>query len=101
MEERTMKRIRSWLSLVACLLVCPLPALAGPVDVNSADAATISAELQGIGMVKAQAIVEYRDTHGPFKSVDDLVLVKGIASRTVEINRADILLGPAWVSARD
>lgn len=96
-----MKRIRSWLSLAACLLVCPIPALAGPVDVNSADAATISAELQGIGMVKAQAIVEYRDTHGPFKSADDLVLVKGIASRTVEINRANILLEPSQGSARD
>ena len=96
-----MKRIRSWLSLVACLLVCPIPALAGPVDVNSADAATISAELQGVGMVKAQAIVDYRDTHGPFESVDDLVLVKGIASRTVEINRANILLGPPKGSARD
>lgn len=96
-----MKKIGNWLPLVACMLVCPLTALAGPVDVNSADAATISAELQGIGMVKAQAIVEYRDTHGPFKSVDDLVLVKGIASRTVEINRADILLGPAKEAARD
>lgn len=96
-----MKRIRTWLSLTAALLVCPIPALAGPVDVNSADAATISAELQGIGMVKAQAIVEYRDTHGPFKSADDLVLVKGIASRTVEINRANILLEPAKRPARD
>lgn len=96
-----MKRIRSWLWLTACLLACPLPALAGPVDVNSADAATISAELQGIGMVKAQAIVEYRDTHGPFKSADDLVLVKGIASRTVEINRANILLEPPTGPVRD
>jgi len=95
-----MKRIRSWLSL-ACLLVCPIPALAGPVDVNSADAATISAELQGVGMVKAQAIVDYRDTHGPFKSVDDLVLVKGIAQRTLEINRGNILLAPPKGPARD
>jgi competence protein ComEA len=101
MEERTMKRIRSWLSLVACLLVCPLPALAGPVDVNSADAATISAELQGIGMVKAQAIVDYRDTHGPFKNVDDLVLVKGIATRTIELNRDSILLEPPKGPARN
>jgi competence protein ComEA len=52
-------------------------------------------------MVKAQAIVDYRDAHGPFKSVDDLVLVKGIASRTVEINRANILLAPAQGQGRD
>jgi competence protein ComEA len=100
-EERTMKRIRTWLTLLVCVLVCPVTALAGPVDVNSADAATISAELQGVGMVKAQAIVDYRDAHGPFKSVDDRVLVKGIASRTVEINRANILLAPAQGQGRD
>lgn len=88
-----MKRMRICLSLLVGLSACPLAALAGPVDINSADAATISAELQGVGMVKAQAIVDYRDAHGPFRNVDDLVLVKGIAERTIEINRADILLG--------
>ena len=96
-----MKRIRTCLSLLAALVVCPLVALAGPVDINSADAATISAELQGVGMVKAQAIVEYREAHGPFKSVDDLVLVKGIATRTVDINRDNILLGPSKGRAGD
>lgn len=94
-----MKRMRTCLSLLSCLLAGP--ALAGPVDINSADAATLSAELQGVGMAKAQAIVDYRNTHGPFKSADDLVLVKGIASRTVEINRANILLGPSEGGARD
>jgi hypothetical protein len=29
-----MKRIRSWLTLLACVLVCPVTAMAGPVDVN-------------------------------------------------------------------
>ena len=73
--------------LVACL---PLWAFAGPVDINSADAETISAELKGVGLAKAKAIVEYRQKHGPFKSPDDLSLVKGIGERTVEINRANI-----------
>jgi len=68
-------------------------AFAGPVDVNSADAETISAELQGVGISKAIAIVEYRKAHGPFKSADELTLVKGIGERTVEINRKNILLG--------
>ena len=67
-------------------------AFAGPVDVNTADAETISAELQGVGISKAIAIVEYRQANGPFKSVDDLTLVKGIGDRTVEINRKNILL---------
>ena len=73
--------------LVACL---PLWAFAGPVDINTADAETISAELKGVGLAKARAIVEYREKHGPFKSPDDLSLVKGIGERTVEINRGNI-----------
>ncbi len=73
--------------LAACL---PLWAFAGPVNINTADAETISAELNGIGMSKAQAIVEYREKHGPFKSAEDLSLVKGIGDRTVELNRANI-----------
>ena len=81
-------------SLLFCLfaVASPLAAFAGPVNINTADAATISAELQGVGMSKAQAIVDYRKNHGPFKSLEDLTLVKGIGDRTVEINRANILL---------
>lgn len=67
-------------------------ALAGPVNINTADAETISAELQGVGITKAIAIVEYRKANGPFKSHDDLTQVKGIGARTVEINRKNILL---------
>lgn len=72
------------------LLSLPVLAFAGPVDVNTADAETISAELKGIGLSKAKAIVDYREKHGPFRSADDLSLVKGIGDRTVELNRADI-----------
>jgi competence protein ComEA len=70
----------------------PLWAFAGPVDINTADAETISNELNGIGLAKARAIVEYREKYGPFKSPDDLSLVKGIGDRTVELNRANILV---------
>jgi len=76
-------------------LLAPLIVLAEPVDINTADAQTISESLQGVGLSKAQAIIEYRRKHGPFKSPEDLSLVKGIGERTVEINRADILVGPA------
>lgn len=81
--------------LAAVAAATPLLALAGPVDINTADARTISAELKGVGLTKAQAIVEYRQKYGPFKSPEDLSLVKGIGARTVEINRADILVKPA------
>lgn len=81
------------LAAVAFLTVfCAFPVLAGPVNINTADAETISAELQGVGISKAIAIVEYRKANGPFKTVDDLALVKGIGERTIEINRKNILL---------
>ena len=77
---------------LSCIIL-PLWALAGQVNVNTADAETISEALQGVGLSKAQAIVEYRQKHGPFKSPEDLSLVKGIGDRTVELNRDDILVG--------
>jgi len=80
------------LLLAALVLGIAGMAMAGPVNVNTADAETISAELQGVGITKAIAIVEYRETNGPFKTVDDLVQVKGIGERTVEINRKNILV---------
>jgi competence protein ComEA len=77
--------------LLALLVACmPLWAFAGPVDINTADAETISNELDGVGLTKAQAIVEYRKKHGPFKAAGDLSLVKGIGERTVELNKENI-----------
>lgn len=70
--------------------IFPLVSWAGPVNVNTADAEKISAELKGVGLSKAQAIVEYRQKHGPFKNADELSLVKGIGERTVDTNRSDI-----------
>lgn len=78
------------IAAVFALLAAPTVVTAGPVNVNTADAETISAELKGVGLAKAKAIVEYRKKHGPFRSADDLSLVKGIGERTVELNRADI-----------
>ncbi len=62
------------------------------ININTADAATLAAELQGVGISKANAIVEYRKVNGPFGSANDLTAVKGIGTRTVEINRDNILL---------
>ena len=85
-----MNRTRQILLSIICLL--PITAFAGPVNVNLADAETISAELKGVGLSKANAIVEYRNANGPFKSREDLMEVKGIGARTLEINNENILL---------
>ena len=80
--------------LTLALALVPGVLLAGPVNVNTADAETIAKELNGVGLAKARAIVEYREKFGPFKSADELSLVKGIGERTVDRNRADILTKP-------
>lgn len=65
---------------------------AQPVNVNSANAEDIAESLKGVGLSKAAAIVSYRNENGRFKHVDELVNVKGIGIRTVDINREYILL---------
>lgn len=62
------------------------------IDINTADAQALAA-LQGVGPQKAEAIVAYRQEHGPFKSVDDLANVKGIGQKTVDANRDKIAVG--------
>ena len=62
------------------------------IDINSADAAAIAAALDGVGLVKAQEIVAYREMFGAFKTVDELIEVKGIGPGTLERNRDRILL---------
>lgn len=68
--------------------------VSGPtVDLNHADAAQIAEVLEGVGEAKAAAIVAYRESHGPFSSVEQLDEVEGIGPRTIERNRAHIVLG--------
>ena len=67
-------------------------AFAGPVNINTADVATLDAELNGVGPVTAQRIVEYREVNGPFTTPDQITLVKGVGERTLEKNRDDILV---------
>ncbi len=76
-------------ALLAAMLLAP-NAIAGPVNVNTADAKTLARELQGVGMAKAEAIVAHREKNGPFKSADDLVRVKGLGKKLVEQNKANL-----------
>ncbi|MXX07360.1 MAG: hypothetical protein F4Y89_06775 [Gammaproteobacteria bacterium] len=62
------------------------------IDINSADAAAIAAALDGVGLVKAQEIVAYREMFGAFKTIDELMEVKGIGPGTLERNRDRIVL---------
>ncbi len=62
-------------------------ALAGTVNVNTADASVLAESLDGIGSTKAIAIVEYREQNGNFESLEDLLQVKGIGEMTLERNK--------------
>ena len=84
-------------ALVAALL--PLGAWAGPVNVNTADASMLAQELDGIGPSKAQAIVEYRQKNGPFRTAEDLLKVQGIGERVLEQNRANLRFSGAATGA--
>lgn len=64
------------------------------VDVNTASIAELD-ELPGIGPVLAQRILDYRETNGPYRSVEELEAVDGISVTTVEELRPLITVGPA------
>ncbi|EDP46737.1 ComEA family DNA-binding protein [Rickettsiella grylli] len=60
------------------------------ININTVDEATLVDELKGIGIKRAKAIIAYRDVHGPFKSIDDLIKIKEISKRIVDLNREKI-----------
>ncbi|HIQ79260.1 MAG TPA: helix-hairpin-helix domain-containing protein [Candidatus Scatomorpha intestinavium] len=55
----------------------------GKIDINSASAETLTL-LPGIGEVRAEAIISYREAHGGFKSVDELLEIDGIGPAILE-----------------
>ena len=91
--------MKSLITLLATGLITAWAWAAQPVNVNSASAEELSESLKGVGMSKAAAIVSYRDENGQFKHVDELVNVKGIGIRTVDINREYILLDNSKLAA--
>jgi competence protein ComEA len=82
-------------SLLLSLLFAFAAHAAEPVNINTADAATMAARLNGVGEAKAEAIVAYREEHGAFRSVDQLAQVKGIGLKIVEKNREPPMVGGA------
>lgn len=59
------------------------------ININSADVATLQ-QLNGIGEVKANAIVAYRQSHGGFNSIEEIKNVSGIGNATYEKIKDDI-----------
>ncbi|HQW37294.1 MAG TPA: ComEA family DNA-binding protein, partial [Usitatibacteraceae bacterium] len=61
------------------------------VNINSATKEQLET-LDGIGPVKAQAIIDYRKKNGPFRTLEDLKKVDGIGDATFDKVRKDIML---------
>ena len=65
---------------------------ASSVNINTAEAKELAKVLTGVGQKKAEAIIEYRQQFGPFKSPNELTAVKGIGQKTVDKNKSKIKL---------
>jgi competence protein ComEA len=95
--------MRSTVFRIGCALAVAcggFAASAGPVNINTADAAKLATELQGVGPALAEAIVADRKTNGNFATPEALMRVKGIGARIVEINKANILVADPAPPAR-
>lgn len=96
-----MKSFIQFAKAIALSLLLVVPALAAErVNINTADAAALDRVLVGVGPSKAAAIVEYRKTNGPFKSAEELAMVKGIGLSLVEQNRDRIELRSGAAQAK-
>lgn len=67
-------------------------AFAEKININTANAEQIAATMTGVGESKAKAIVDYRASHGKFKTIEALENVDGIGAKTVEINKDKLTL---------
>ena len=88
-----MQRFFAAFGLALGVALCPLIALAA-ININTATKDEL-VSLPGIGPAKAQAIVDYRKAHGPFKTVEDLKDVKGIGAKRFEKLKPDLSVSGA------
>lgn len=71
------------------------------VNINTADAATIASVLSGVGLKKAEAIVQYREANGRFNAPAELAKVKGIGPSTVAKNAGKIVVSESEAAGDD
>ncbi|MEQ1813207.1 MAG: ComEA family DNA-binding protein [Candidatus Nitrotoga sp.] len=75
-----------------CTYLILTSAALAAVNLNTATMEELDA-VNGIGPVKAQAILDHREKNGPFKSVDDLQNVKGFGNKSVNKLRSKLTVG--------
>jgi competence protein ComEA len=87
-----MRSLTKGLLLSTVFSVSPALLMAGPVNINTADAEMLAAELDGVGPALAEAIVRDREENGRYESPDAIMRVQGIGPRVLEDNRENILV---------
>lgn len=60
---------------------------ANKIDLNKADLTQLTGSFKGVGKKRAQAIIDYRQSHNGFKSIEELAQVKGIGQHFLETHR--------------
>jgi len=90
-----LKKTLASLFLVAALALPGVAAAVERININTADAAAFDRVMDGVGPAKAAAIVKHRRVHGPFRSIDQLIDVRGIGLATLERNRARLAVAAA------
>lgn len=63
----------------------------GKINLNKADLSSLQT-ISGVGAKRAQDILDYRDSQGGFKTIDDLKNVSGIGEKTLEKLRQDVTI---------
>ena len=86
-----MKLIHSF--LLTLILALPVVGFsAETININTADKETLMAVIKGVGDKKAEAIIQYREKNGPFKSIDELSNIKGIDVGILEKNKDSLTI---------
>ena len=67
-------------------------AIRPPIDINVPGETELT-RLPGVGEVTAKRIVDFREEHGPFRRVEDLLKVKGIGEKSFQKLRSSITVG--------
>jgi competence protein ComEA len=63
---------------------------AEPVNINTATAKEIAIAIKGVGIKKANAIVDYREKNGPFQTIDEITKVSGVGIKTLQQNQGNL-----------
>jgi competence ComEA-like helix-hairpin-helix protein len=90
--------VRFFLTLIICLCVFLTPGIAKkkppaqPVNINTANSEQLQS-VPGIGPSTAERILQMRKSYGTFKSVDDLLAIRGLGPKRLEKMRKYLTVG--------